>query len=81
MTKRECRDYISQKLNEYHDEQLRRIKNKTGNAHDAITECYEHCKQICADNGYVGECYYNLWNMAIHRLHKKNKIKAYFCNI
>ena len=80
MTKRECIDYIYQKQNEAHKEQLRRIKNKTGNAHEAITECYQHCKQICKDNGYVDICFENLWNMAIHRLNKKNMLKAHFAN-
>lgn len=64
MTKRECINYIKKAQEEAHGEQLRRMKAKTPNIAEAMIECYNNCEQVCAENGYDGKCFVELWNRA-----------------
>lgn len=64
MTKRECINYIKKAQEEAHKEQLRRMKAKATNIAETISECYNHCKRVCAENGYTSSCFVTLWNKA-----------------
>ena len=55
MNKRECIAMIKAEQN--------RMWNES-NSIDKHTETYEKVKKICADNGYVGGCFEDLWNRA-----------------
>ena len=64
MTKAECIILIRKAQEEAHKEQLKRMKAKEPNIHEVMSECYNRCKQICANNGYVGKCFVELWHKA-----------------
>lgn len=61
MNKRECIEYIYEQL------------IKAWEEHPAPTdylkrrEVYEHCKDVCKANGYVGEGFVQLWNRAVDK--------------
>ncbi len=76
MNKRECINYIRKEHEKAHEELLRRMRNKEQLIYEAITECYEHCKQTCSDNGYVGKCFIELWNRATKENARESGVHA-----
>jgi len=60
MNKRECLEFIISKMREEHE---KRTEAKTWEEYNSIN-CYEECKNVCAENGYTDECFYDLWTRA-----------------
>lgn len=54
MTKRECIAYIKAQ-----QKNVGILRN-----YDGMTKVYKQCETVCRQNGYVGECFIQLWNAA-----------------
>lgn len=55
MTKRECVAYIKA-------QQTKMWEAPT--SYDKRTAVYKQCETVCRQNGYIGECFVQLWNAA-----------------
>lgn len=70
MNKRECVNYCYEQQAKAWNKPI----NKTFENHENMQNAYLHCKQVCADNGYVGDCFVQLWNKATNRRARENGI-------
>ena len=55
MTKRECINYVA-------DQQAKSWEQPTSFA--KRTEVYNHCKEVCKNNGYTGGSFVQIWDAA-----------------
>lgn len=67
MNKIECVKFCENKIKE--------MWNKYGNPTDYNTRhnTYLHCKDVCKTNGYIGNCFMEIWNKASDNAYR-NKI-------
>lgn len=65
MTKRECIEYIKAEQEKAHVKVLAIMHGEIKDDYcKPIHDCFSRCKKVCADNGYVGECFNHLWSRA-----------------
>lgn len=67
MTKRECLDFCYEQIITARNKPI----SKPIESHENIHNTYLHCKQVCAENGYVGGVFVELWNKAVDK-HARN---------
>lgn len=53
MNRNECIDFV-----------LKALINNTERTSENV---YKQCKEVCKQNGYVGECFIQIWNNAVKK--------------
>lgn len=70
MNKKECLEFVISKLREQDE---KRTKAKTWEEYNSA-DCFEECEKICKENGYIKECFYDIWDKAVTKIARENGI-------